>query len=56
MATVNVKYATSTAITCTLASLASSATAGRGCAAVDNSTNLYDDALVTIAVKTSSSA
>lgn len=45
-------YGTSTAITCTFASLASSATAGQGCAAVDNSTNLFDDALLTIGVKT----
>ena len=51
-----IAYATSTAITCTLASLASSATAGRSCAAVDNTSNLYDDALLYIAVKTSSSA
>jgi hypothetical protein len=49
-------YGTSTAITVTLASLASSSTAGRSCAAVDNGTNLFDDALVTIAVKTSASA
>ena len=51
-----IAYATSTAITCTLASLASSATAGRGSAAVDNTSNLYDDAMLTIAVKTSASA
>jgi len=49
-------YGTSTAITCTLASLASSATAGRGAAAVDNTTNKYDDAMLTVAVKTSASA
>lgn len=52
----NIKYATSAAITCTLASLASSSGAGRSCAAVDNTTNLYDDAILTIAVKTSASA
>lgn len=52
----SIKYNTSTAITCTLASLASSATAGRSCAAVDNTANLYVDALVTVAVKTSASA
>lgn len=51
-----IAYGTSTAITCTVASLASSATAGRGSAAVDNSSNLFDDALVTCAFKTSSSA
>ena len=56
MASVKVAYGTSTAITCTLASLASSSSAGRGCAAVDNTSNLFDDALVTVAVKTSSSA
>jgi hypothetical protein len=50
-------YGTSTAIPCTLASLAgSSATAGQGCAAVDNTSNKFDDALLTIAVKTSASA
>lgn len=51
-----IAYGTSTAITCTLASLANSATAGRQSAAVDNSSNLYDDALLHIAIKTSSSA
>jgi len=56
MATTNIAYGTSTSITCTLASLASSSTAGRGCAAVDNTSNLYDDAMLTIAVKTSASA
>lgn len=50
-----ISYGTPTAITCTLASLASSTTAGRGAAAVDNSTNLFDDAMLLIAVKTSSS-
>lgn len=50
-----IAYATSTAITCTMASLAASATAGRSCAAVDNTTNLYDDAMLTIGVKTSAS-
>lgn len=49
-------YAANATITCTLASLASSASAGRGCLAVDNSTNLYVDAILTIAVKTSASA
>lgn len=52
----NIKYSTNTSITCTLASLASSSTAGRSCLAVDNSTNLYVDAILTIAVKTSASA
>lgn len=45
-----------TAITCTLASLAASTTVGRQCTVVDNTTNLYDDALVTLGVKTSASA
>ena len=52
----NIKYATSTAITCTLASLASSATVGRQCTVVDNTANLYVDALLLISVKTSASA
>ena len=56
MAVTKITYATSAAITCTLASLASSASAGRGCAAVDNTSNLYDDALLYLAVKTSASA
>src|SRR5258706_5463087 len=51
-----ISYGTSTAITCTLASLASSATAGRGCTVIDNTSNLFDDVLLTIAVKTSASA
>lgn len=49
-------YRASTAITCTLASLASSATVGQGCLAIDNSSNLYDDVMLTLAVKTSASA
>lgn len=56
MATQNIQYGTSTAITCTLASLASSSTAGRGGVVVDNSSNEFVDALLTIAVKTSASA
>ena len=52
----NIAYATSTAITCTLASLASSSTAGRSCVAVDNTTNKYDDAMLTVAVKTAAGA
>ena len=51
-----IAYGTSTAITCTLASLPSSASAGQSCLAVDNTTNLFDDAMLTIAVKTSASA
>lgn len=56
LTTDNIKYGTSTAITCTLASLGSSASVARGSAVVDNSTNLYVDALVTVAVKTSNSS
>jgi len=56
MAVTKITYGTSTSITCTLASLASSSTAGRGCTAVDNTSNLYDDALLTVSVKTSASA
>lgn len=52
----NIKYSANTTITCTIASLASSASAGRSCLAVDNSTDLYDDAILTVAVKTSASA
>lgn len=45
------KYGTSTAITITLASLASSATASRESTAIDNGTNLFVDALLYVAVK-----
>jgi len=56
MTTNKIAYGGSTTIPCTLASLASSATVGWGSANVDNTGNLYDDALVTIVVKTSSSS
>jgi hypothetical protein len=56
MAVQKITYGTSTAITCTLASLASSSSAGRSCAAIDNGTDLFDDALLTIGVRTSASA
>ena len=54
-------YAGSTAnIACSLApggvGLASSATVGRSSAAIDNTTNLYDDALVTVQIKTGAGA
>jgi hypothetical protein len=39
------------AITCTLASLASSATAGRESTVIDNTTNLFLDVLVSLTVK-----
>ena len=42
---------TNQALTVTLASLASSATAGRESTAVDNRTNLFLDALVTVKIK-----
>lgn len=45
-----------TQITWTLDSLASSATAGRESTAVDNSSNLFDDALVTIVLPYPNSA
>ena len=48
MASVKLVYGTTTAITITLASLATSATAGRESTAVDNGTNLFLDALVTV--------
>ena len=54
--TTKIKYSTSTAITCTLASLASSATVGRCSTAIDNTTNLYDDAIVTLSIKTGANA
>lgn len=51
----NIKYSSSTSITCTLTSLASSTTAGRQCTVVDNTSNLYDDVYVTIGVATNAS-
>jgi hypothetical protein len=49
MSSIKLAYGTSTALTCTLASLA---TAGaRECTAVDNTSNLFTDALVYIAAK-----
>jgi len=51
MANIKLAYASSTAIPITLASLASSATAGREGTASDNGTNLYIDALVQVKVK-----
>jgi hypothetical protein len=51
-----IAYGTSTALTCTLASLASSLTVGRSSLAVDNSTNLYVDAMLTVAVRTAAGA
>ena len=46
MADIKSKYGARAAITCTIDSLASSATVGRESTVVDNTTNLYLDALV----------
>jgi hypothetical protein len=52
MANVKAVYGTEAqAITCTLASLANSATAGREGTAIDNTSNLFLDALVLVRVK-----
>lgn len=51
-----VAYGTSTAITITTDSLAASATVGRQSTVVDNTTNLFDEVYVTVAVLTSGSA
>lgn len=51
MSSIKVAYGSSSTITCTLASLASSATAGRESTAIDNTTNLYVDALVYVKAK-----
>ena len=50
MTTDRIAYATTNAITITLNSLVSAAASGRSSAAVDNTTNLYDDALVYVSV------
>jgi hypothetical protein len=49
-------FANTANFTITLHELASSATAGRGSTAIDNSSNLYLDALVTLTVKTANAA
>lgn len=51
-----IAYANSAALTITLAALATSTTVGRQATVVDNSSNLYDDALVTVIIGTSASA
>lgn len=57
MATVKVSYpATGSAITCTFGTLASSGTVGRASTAIDNSTNLDDDAFVWLTVQFPNSA
>lgn len=50
MATIKVAYASSANFTITLASLASSATAGRESTSIDNTSNLYLDALVQVKI------
>ena len=56
MADVKIAYGTQgQGITCTLASLASSASAGRESTGVDNRTNKYLDALVRVSIKTQNS-
>lgn len=52
----NIKYGTSTAMALTWTALASSATAGRQCTLIDNSSNLFDDVLVTVTLATNASA
>ncbi|MGH7743852.1 MAG: hypothetical protein ACREQ5_03415 [Candidatus Dormibacteria bacterium] len=49
-------FANSANITCTIGGLAASATVGRSSAAIDNTSNLYDDALVTVQIKTGTGA
>jgi hypothetical protein len=51
----NIKYGTSTSITCTLTGLAASATVGRQCTVIDNTSNLFDDVYVTVGVSTNAS-
>jgi hypothetical protein len=51
MASIKLAYDSSAALTITLASLASSATAGRESTAIDNTSNLGEDALVFVKVK-----
>lgn len=51
-----ISYGTSTAITCTLTALATSTTVGRQCTPIDNTSNLFDDAMVMIQISTGASA
>ncbi len=56
MATVNnITYGTSTAITITTSQLASSATVGRQCTVIDNTSNLFVDVYVTVTLATNAS-
>lgn len=50
-----IAYGTSTAITITTSQLAPSTTAGRQSTVIDNTTNLFDDALVTVTLATNAS-
>lgn len=56
MASTKLAYGTATAITITLDSLASSGTAGRESTAIDNSSNLFLDALVELTIAYPNSA
>ena len=56
MATVKISYATSGTITCTLAALASSTTVGRSSTSIDNTTNLFDDVILYLAILSSGTA
>ena len=51
MASIKIAYGTSTAITITCASLGSSATVGRESTAIDNTSNLFDDALLYVSLQ-----
>lgn len=55
MSDIKTAFVSAATITCTLTSLASSGTAGRETATVDNSSNKYLDALVTCKIKTQNS-
>lgn len=57
MADFKIKYGAETAITCDVSSLASSSsrTAGRASTVVDNTSNLYDDAIVSGKIRTGTS-
>ena len=56
MATVKISYAAAATVSCSIASLASSSTLSRGSFVIDNTTNLYDDALLAVSVKVSGTA
>lgn len=57
MTTFSASYpASAQALTCTVASLASSTTAGRSSTPLDNTSNLYEDAALEVKLKTNDSA